>query len=112
MTQTGSIYVLKDPRDGAPRYVGKTICPLRKRLIEHYSKPVTAKMRAWVDELNTMGLRPTIELLEEVPRDRLKAYEDYWMAEIAYQSAYLFNTIFGHATTAAYLGRQRPVRPV
>lgn len=108
---TGSIYCLKDPRDGVVFYVGQTTCSLKKRLIEHYASPRTAILRERVEELSALGLRPIIELLEEVPRDRLDAYENYWMGEMAYRGHYLLNARLSYAATAAYLGRERPNRP-
>jgi hypothetical protein len=68
-------------------------------------------MRAWVEELSALELRPVIEMLEEVPRDQLNIYEDYWMGEMAYRGCYLLNGRLGASATSAYLGGYRPARP-
>jgi len=112
MSETGFIYALFDPRDDEVRYVGQTIYKLQKRLIEHYSAPRTALLRAWVQELAALGLKPGIKLLEEVPRNQLNIYENYWMGEMAYLGNNLLNGRLGSAAVAAYLGRERPKRPI
>lgn len=107
---TGFIYALVDPRDGAVKYVGQTIYKLQKRLTEHCVSPRTRQQREWIEDLAALGLRPSIRLLEEVPTADLNRYENYWMAEMAYQGAYLLNRRFDYITLAAYHG-QRPERP-
>lgn len=111
MDKTGFIYGLVDPRNGAVCYVGQTICKLSKRLVEHCAAPHTKALCKWVNELEREGLKPLIELLEEVPRECLNAYEDYWMGEMAYRGMYLLNARLSQAATNAYLGGWQPERP-
>lgn len=111
MSETGSIYALVDPRDDVVRYVGQTIGALEKRLIEHYTAPRTAPMRDWVQELRGVGLKPVIRLLEDVPRECLNVYEEYWIAEMAYRGFYLLNSRLGPAAVAAYIAGRKPERP-
>lgn len=82
MSKTGCIYCLKDPRDGSVRYVGQTIKRLPQRLSEHVCRPAGKRMRAWIVELDALGLRPSIEALEIVPSADLNARERFWLKEM------------------------------
>lgn len=82
MIKTGSIYALIDPRDRSVRYVGQTIVALQKRLSDHLSAPTNSKMRSWLGELKSAGLRPDIILLETASIDRLDERERAWLNEM------------------------------
>lgn len=62
------IYALRDPRDGAVRYVGKTTKGLDERLHGHLK---LARLRPkshrdwWIRSLGAVGLTPQIEVIEE-----------------------------------------------
>lgn len=57
------IYALKDPRDKAVRYIGKTI-NLMERLRGHLiEKRESHKMR-WLSQLTELGLKPEMEIIE------------------------------------------------
>lgn len=68
-----TIYLLRDPRTGEPRYVGCTGKALERRLAMHVSKATRSEdvrlnaREAWIYSLSLAGLRPTIEPLATVP---------------------------------------------
>lgn len=67
MRTTTFIYVLNDPRDGRVRYVGKSDNP-HKRWIQHCIKLGSRTHKVhWIQELKSLGLKPELEILEEVP---------------------------------------------
>ncbi len=62
------IYGLKDPRDGRIRYIGRTTQP-RKRFTSHLRDRSTRTNQAkvlWIAELEALGLKPIMEILESV----------------------------------------------
>ena len=74
------IYGLRDPRDGAMRYVGKADRP-RRRLVRHVVRRHEESAKAkWVRELFEFGLRPVLEILEEVYIDAWQDAERRWIA--------------------------------
>lgn len=85
--RTIQIYVLKDPISLDIKYIGKTICDLQKRLNGHLqdSKKFNHKCATWIKSLKAQGLKPLIELLEEVPLTQGNVREIYW---IAYYTSY------------------------
>lgn len=73
---TGTVCVLKDPRDLRVRYVGATTVGLTTRLAGHLTSPASEAVRAWVAELKAAGLLPIIEpVRESVPVAKLSAVE-------------------------------------
>lgn len=75
------IYVLRDPRDSSIRYVGKTINP-DKRLKGHIwesSKTNTHKAN-WIKSLLSIGLKPTIKVIEECSDNEWEEKEKYYIA--------------------------------
>lgn len=63
------IYVLIDPRDNAPRYVGASIDPLR-RATQHVTfashrgrHGVNRSVDGWVSELRSQGMWPRIQIV-------------------------------------------------
>jgi hypothetical protein len=76
MTDTTFIYALNDPRTGECRYVGKSDTP-EKRFVLHLI--TAARMRThkdkWVSSLKAGGLRPTLEVLDEVPHCQWEFWE-------------------------------------
>lgn len=83
------IYLLSDPRDRRPRYVGTTLWrpqgidwSLRKRLDGHLyirRDGQTGKHR-WLNELDELGLRPSIRLVAVAPRHRAVKVERLWIS--------------------------------
>lgn len=73
---TGTVYGLRDPRDGVTRYIGATTKTLTARLSGHLGGKAAPRVRAWVAELRAAGLRPeTYAIKEGVPADELLAAE-------------------------------------
>ena len=74
------IYALHDPRDGTVHYIGKSNSP-RSRLMQHLEdKTCNTKKVAWIDELAAAGLRPSLEILDEVERKEWPQAERDWIA--------------------------------
>jgi hypothetical protein len=57
-----SVYALRDPRTGACRYVGHSRAPMA-RIRRHLRFSHSGRVRAWNQELRTLGLVPSFELL-------------------------------------------------
>lgn len=81
-----NIYVLRDPRDQAIRYVGKTVKKLRERLDVHLSSSKLYKRRHvchWICQLLKLDIRPIIESLEVVPpEDNWQSREQFWIKKL------------------------------
>jgi len=74
------IYALRDPRDRSVHYIGKSNSP-RSRLLQHLEdKTSNAQKAAWIDELVAVGLRPALEILDEVERKDWPQAERDWIA--------------------------------
>jgi hypothetical protein len=75
------IYVLRDPRDGRTRYVGKTIQPLKTRLEAHIRRSSSKRTHrdCWIAGLSALGLRPGIECIEVTGEDWADR-ERFWIA--------------------------------
>lgn len=61
------IYALRDPRDEAVRYVGRTKNPKRRlgsHLYKKYDGSFVHDRREWIQELRSAGLRPVMEIVE------------------------------------------------
>jgi hypothetical protein len=61
------IYVLLDPRTGAPRYVGRTT-EVRTRFAKHAAGVEHSPLGAWCRELRAEGLAPVLEVPAVVTR--------------------------------------------
>ena len=78
------VYGLYDPRTKAIRYIGQTVRSARQRLYGHLGdakRHEHTHVARWIADLASVGLRPTVEVLErchsaEVLGDR----ERYWIA--------------------------------
>lgn len=74
------IYSLKCPISNTIRYIGKTIESLEKRLNRHIGDIKKSNHRVnWIKSLLIKGLKPEIELLEEVHIDDWIVAEKYWI---------------------------------
>lgn len=58
-----AIYLLRDPRTGEPRYIGKSTRP-HIRINSHLHYGPSCRMRRWIAELKSLGLKPVMENLE------------------------------------------------
>lgn len=74
------IYVLKDPRTNIVRYVGKTSQTLRRRLTGHLSDRGVNYRTAWLNSLQSQGLIPIIELIDEVDEVEWAVAEQKWIS--------------------------------
>lgn len=74
-----TIYVLRDPRNNAIRYVGATCQSLSKRLQNHLNEKAIQK-KLWLDDLKSQGLRPVIQIIENVSSgERVAELEHAWI---------------------------------
>ena len=107
------VYVLIDPRDGMPRYVGISKDP-RSRLAQHMNEVENDK-RAWLAELKRMGLSPELEVLETVFElegqvDTVaEARERYWISNLLRSGAPLAN-IYSVPHSSSKAGQKRSQR--
>ena len=92
-----SIYALIDPRDNSVRYVGKTTMTLAGRLSAHVSDCHKRNNHRsnWIKLLLRLGVRPVIELIEEVPADVWEDRERYWIAHFIESGSALTNSTTG-----------------
>lgn len=74
-----AIYALKDPRDGAIRYVGKTKLKISKRLSGHRNEKRQTRKCRWLAMLQREGLAPVVVILEEVPEAAWEESERFWI---------------------------------
>lgn len=75
------IYGLKDPRDGAIHYVGKSNRP-NYRLQQHMKDKASNPGKAsWLGELEAGGLVPTVVILEETDEGDWPEAERRWIAK-------------------------------
>ncbi len=72
-----------DPRTDLPRYVGYTTKSLEDRLYKHImdSKGKNIHRAKWLKSLQDRGLKPIINLIEEVPDSEWQFWERYWISQ-------------------------------
>ena len=79
------IYKLLDPTSLEVRYVGKTEKTLKHRLSMHVTTSIKNKSKthkeAWITGLYLTGIRPLIELIEEVAFEDWQEKEVFWIAQ-------------------------------
>jgi hypothetical protein len=74
MPVTTFIYALNDPRTGECRYVGKSDRPTH-RFGQHLSSKVKTPVCCWIRGLKSAGLKPVLEILDEVPASQWEFWE-------------------------------------
>lgn len=79
--KTVFIYTLEHPETGVVRYVGKTDNP-KRRLEEHYNDKRALHKSNWVKSLRAAGLRPVMQILEEVTLCEWQEREVYWISQM------------------------------
>lgn len=99
-----TIYALVDPRNDVPRYVGQTQDPSARRQ-NHRSKPVNQRVRAWLSELQQLGLEPRFDVIRVV--DQPDADNAEYEAMQAYRRTVLN---IGPAGTGRRSGPRRPIQ--
>lgn len=78
-----NIYALIDPRDLVIKYVGSTRCLPRDRLSNHLHAArmiPESRLGLWLNSLQTLGLRPRIEVLT---RAETREPEGLWIRYLA-----------------------------
>lgn len=78
------IYALVDPRDGAPRYVGKTAVGLSARLVAHVGEARQGRRSHkcnWIRALRAAGISPGIVVLETVEAGSDPYERERWWIE-------------------------------
>lgn len=92
------IYGLFDPRDGQLRYVGKTRLTLKRRLSYHLT-PHDLRSNTWKNnwlrQLLSLGLKPQIDLFEEVPDECSALFEKWHVSHWKSVGAILTNSTEG-----------------
>lgn len=94
-----TIYVLRDPLDGAPRYVGQTSNPAA-RLAAHLSETRAAIERGgsvsmkqeWIAGLLACSALPAFEIVEEVSQAHASRREHHWIRTLRASGARLCNS--------------------
>lgn len=87
------IYGLKDPRNDIYCYIGKTTVG-NKRPLKHLTKSHNSSVNDWVDKLESLGLIPIIDIIEEdIELDFLAAREKYWIDYYYEINPELFNIL-------------------
>ena len=112
-TPKGIVYTLTDPRDGAIRYVGKTVKNPLERLAQHLGAPTNPAMRVWLNSLGGQGLLPRMDTIATVAGDKLDAEEDRQIKKHARDGHRLLNspyyqTNLGDLWTATGQGAEAP----
>lgn len=87
------VYILRDPRDHAVRYVGWTSQALPARLARHLyeARRVVNHRCNWLRSLLALGLAPTIHVIERGRGDEWAVRERYWIARFRSIGADLVN---------------------
>ena len=79
---TTYIYTLSDPRTGVVRYVGKSNNP-KSRYTRHMGEARDNQVchrHFWIASLSAAGVKPTLSVIEECPREIWQEREVYWIA--------------------------------
>lgn len=117
------VYGLADPRSDVVRYVGKSTSGL-SRPKHHFYQSVRRADRthkgAWLRQLATVGLKPSIKILEVVSEDALSVREVFWVKHGLAQGWPLCNHCVGgegvgqpeeHYKKLSALFKNKPVSP-
>lgn len=78
--KTGFIYSLNCPITGEVKYIGQTRKKLKHRLTNHISDRRKNKKSDWICYLKKKGLKPTIELIDEVGEDEINFWEMHYIS--------------------------------
>jgi hypothetical protein len=92
--KTTFIYVLIDPETQEIRYVGKAN-NLRGRLSKHLRQTDDTYKQRWIHDLQSRGLKPVIQAIEEVSIGLWPERERYWIDYYRAQGCHLTNTARG-----------------
>jgi len=81
--KTAKIYTLKDPETNQIRYVGKTEKTLKERMYYHtwdIKRTKNNHKKNWFNSLSNKNLKPEIELIEEVPIEEWRFWEQFYIS--------------------------------
>ena len=100
MMKTMYIYSLSDPVTEEVKYVGKTVDPLNRfwghiHEAKRRKKGKNEKKAEWIRELLSNGLRPKLNIIEEIPTEIWEEKEIYWIAEFIKKGHNLLNVTKG-----------------
>jgi hypothetical protein len=88
------VYVLNDPVDNKPRYVGMTRFPKKLQTLHPskwcYSRGNPEKNQ-WIRDLIARGLKPVFNLWEDTTVGRVAKYQKIWINFLKDKGAQLFN---------------------
>lgn len=93
------IYLLFDPRNGMPFYVGMTKQP-DKRLYQHINnsrleEDTTNRNYLYIQSILSDGLEPVMEVVEKTPtREDAKGRERFWMGFMGYHGIKIVNPLW------------------
>jgi len=76
------IYILSDPRTGLCRYVGKSISPIF-RFRSHCCRNGQTHRERWIKGLRLAGLKPVLEIVEEIRDSNDEDWQDserFWIS--------------------------------
>ena len=104
------IYTLSDPRDSQIRYVGKAD-NLDSRLYRHiyYAGKEKSHKANWIKGLKDSGLKPIMEILEEIPESDWGKAECYWIDQMRAWGFNLVNDAPGGLGGAASLEARKKI---
>lgn len=88
------IYVLICPETGQVRYVGKSN-DIKRRYSQHCNRNDKNKKTSWVKSLLNKGLKPIIEIIDEVPYCDWKFWEEHYIKLYKSAGARLTNLAVG-----------------
>lgn len=79
-TQKTWVYILIDPRDNNPKYVGKSVRP-STRFSEHITKCLkeNTKKGNWIKKLTKIGLKPIMQLIHETTENDVAIWEEHYI---------------------------------
>lgn len=78
--RTVKIYMLIDPIDNIPKYIGKTVTDINKRYNSHIyqwtrDKGRHNKLNSWIKSLAKKGYKPIIEIIDNCDENNWQLYE-------------------------------------
>lgn len=119
--QTTFIYALVDPETNQVCYVGKANDP-QYRYKGHLREKNNAPKARWISGLKERGLKPLLNIVEEVPFAQWQEREMYWISYYHEQGCPLVNLSLGGEgglyntpsrsakVSAHFLGRTSPIK--
>jgi GIY-YIG catalytic domain len=108
-TSRGFVYAISDPKNPrVPKYIGKTINALRKRLGQHIASSQEENNKfhpfySWLNSVLDTGFLPVVYLLEDCPIEELQIRETHWIR--FFKPLGILNRSEGKGTLGMKLGR-------